>query len=220
MRIYLSPLGFDTTHLVSLLVRLGIESGDRVCLIRPKEGEDDRALRAIEDVREMLRKISSEIQFDVLRVNNRSFHEMAVTFLDTIRTLTDESTPESKLIVNLSGGPREVLVALSMASFALSSHIHQCAIFSDISREFETIELPHLGSLLEERAKAILTDIAAHGPTSMSEISRRLQISESTVSRQCSKLAADKYVIIQQDGRNKIFSLLPKGEIALKIQPW
>lgn len=216
MRIYLSPLGFDTTHLVSLFVSLGIERGDKVCLIRPKEGEDGRALRAIEDVHEMLRKISSEIQLDVIHVNNHSFQDMAITLLGTIRALTDDQT-DAKLIVNLSGGPREVLVALSMASFTLSSRIHQCAIFSDISREIETIEPPHLGSLLEDRSRLILADIAAHGPTSMAEISARLQISESTVSRQCSKLAGEKYILVRQNGRNKIFSLLPKGELALEM---
>ncbi|MDG6249265.1 CRISPR-associated CARF protein Csa3 [Methanocalculus sp.] len=217
MRIYISPLGFDTTHLVSLLFRLGIEGGDKVCLIRPKDGEDDRALRAIEDVRGMLRKISSEIQLDVIHVNNRSFHDMTATLLDFIRTLNNNQTSDGKLIVNLSGGPREVLVSLTLASIAFSAKIHQCAIFSDISRELETIELPHLGSLLEDRAKRILADIATHDQTSMSEIGKRLQISESTVSRQCSKLAAEKYILFRQDGRYKIFSLLPKGEIALKM---
>ena len=49
VKTYISPLGFETTHIISLIVKHGIEKHDRIILLRP-EGSDNRAERAIEDI--------------------------------------------------------------------------------------------------------------------------------------------------------------------------
>ena len=190
MKTYLSPLGFDTSHILSLIVRCGIEQGDRICLIRPEFGEDARAKRAIENVRVMSQKISSDISVDVLLVDNRSIEFMILALLDEIRRSTPPHLPDGILTVNLSGGPREVLVALTTATLVLAPRIHQCAIFSDISREIEVYKPPRLPLSIDERGLRILADIAEHGPASISEIARRTGVSESTTSRACAKLAS------------------------------
>ncbi len=217
MRTYLSPLGFDTTHIISLIVRSRIERGDRICLIRPEFGEDPRADRAIETVKEMSQQISNDIHVDVLRINNRNIESMILALLDEIRTSTPPALPDSNLIVNLSGGPREVLVALTTATLILAPHIHQCAIFSDIEREIEIYKPPRLPLSTDERALQILADIATHGPTSISEIARRVQISESTGSRVCAKLAAEELIHVQQEKRSKAVTLQFSGKIMLKV---
>lgn len=217
MRTYLSPLGFDTTHIISLIVRSRIERGDRICLIRPEFGEDPRADRAIETVKEMSQQISNDIHVDVLRINNRNIESMILALLDEIRTSTPPALPDSNLIVNLSGGPREVLVALTTATLILAPHIHQCAIFSDIEREIEIYKPPRLPLSTDERGLQILADIATHGPTSISEIARRVQISESTGSRVCAKLAAEELIHVQQEKRSKAVTLQFSGKIMLKV---
>ncbi|QSZ68144.1 CRISPR locus-related DNA-binding protein [Methanofollis aquaemaris] len=216
MKTYLSPLGFDTSHIVSLIVTCGIERGDRICLIRPGYGEDARAERAIDDVRAMSQKISGDIRVDVLKIASRSIEDMTLMIMDEICASTPPVLPEGNLIVNLSGGPREVLVALNTATLVLSSHIHQCAIFSDITREIETYMPPRLPLSFDERTLQILADIAMHNPTSISEIAERVQVSESTASRVCAKLASEEMIQIQQEKRSKIVTLQFSGKIMLK----
>ena len=215
MRTYLSPLGFDTSHVLSLIVRCGIERGDRICLIRPEFGEDARADRAIETVREMSQKISGDISVDVLRIDNRNVEAMILALLDEIHTSTPPFRPDGNLIVNLSGGPREILVALTTAALILAPRIHQCAIFSDVERETAIYKLPRLPFSIDERALQILTDIASHNPTSISEIAGRVQVSESTASRVCAKLASEDLVHIRQERRSRIVTLQFGGKIML-----
>lgn len=218
MRIYLSPLGFDPSPIISLVVRSGIERGDRICLIRPETGEDLRADRAIETIRETTQRFSDGINIDVLRVNNRSIESMTLTFLDEICASTPPYLPDSSLTVNLSGGPREVLVALTIATLILAPRIHQCATFSDIERDIEIYELPRLPFSITERKFQVLSDIATHGPSSISEISSRINVSESTGSRVCAKLASRELVKIRQEDRSKIVTLQFGGKIMLKTR--
>lgn len=216
MRTYLSPLGFDTSHVISLIVRCGIERGDRICLIRPEFGKDARADRAIETVREMSQKISGDISVDVLRIDNRNIETMILSLLDEIRASTPPFRPDGSLIVNLSGGPREVLVALTTATLILAPRIHQCAIFSDIDRETEIHKPPRLPFSIDDRTLQILADVAAHSPTSISEIAGRVQVSESTASRICAKLASEELVHVQQEKRSRVVTLQFSGKIMLK----
>lgn len=216
MKIYLSPLGFDTSPIISLIARYGIERGDRICLIRPKYGEDTRAERAIDDLRVMNQKISGDIKVEVLKIDNCSIENMILTLMDEICASTPPVLPEGDLIVNLSGGPREVLVALTTATFILSSRIHQCAIFSDITREIETYMPPRLPLLLDERTLQILTDVYMNNPTSISEIAERIHVSESTASRVCAKLVSRDLIKIQQDKKSKIVTLQFGGKVMLK----
>jgi len=216
MKTYLSPLGFDTSHVISLIVRCGIERGDRICLIRPEFGKDARADRAIEAIREMSQKISGDISVDVLRVDNRNIETMILALLDEIRASTPPFRSDGSLIVNLSGGPREVLVALTTATLILAPHIHQCAIFSDIERETEIYKPPRLPFSIDERSLQILADVAAHNPTSISEIAKRAQISESTASRVCAKLASKELIQVQQEKQSRLVTLQFGGKILLK----
>jgi len=217
MKIYLSPLGFDTSPIISLIVRCGIERGDRICLIRPEFGEDARADRAIETVREVIQRISDDISIDVLKIDNHNIESMTLTLLDEICASTPPFLPNGNLIVNLSGGPREVLVALTTATLILAPRIHQCATFSDIERDIEIYKLPRLPFSIDERTFRVLSDVATHGPSSISEISRRMEISESTGSRLCAKLASRGLIHVQQERRSKVVTLQFSGEVMLKV---
>lgn len=122
--------------LLSSLWLSGAESNgeDWICLIRPEFGEDTRADRAIETVKEMTQRINDGISIDVLKIDNHSVETMILALLDEICASTPPFLPDGNLIVNLSGGPREVLVALTTATLILAPRIHQCATFSDIEK--------------------------------------------------------------------------------------
>lgn len=216
MKTYISPLGFDTTHIISLIVKHGIEKHDRIILLRPV-ASDTRADRAVEDIKNLTVQIDSTISLDVLKIDHHDFGAMTLSFIDIISSAAPPIIPDSKIIVNLSGGPRDILIALTVASMALSDSIYKTTNWSDIDRELREIELPHIARTPDEKIRQILDDILKHAPTTLTEIAARLGISESTISRSCAKLADIHAIEITPMGRNKQITLTLSGRVLLKV---
>lgn len=220
MKVYLSPIGFDTTHLLSLLVRYGVESDDRVILVRSIL-EDERANRAIEEIEELVKKISDEISVSVVPVDHGDFTTMVLMFVRVVIEAAGVEPARNKVYVNLSGGPREILIALTTACVAVSDRIYQVTSFSDIERSMKVISLPRISKAPDEKEYLLLCDIKDHGPTSFAEIASRLQVSESTISRQCARLGDLQWISIESRGKNKIATITPSGEIMIvRYSPW
>ncbi len=216
MKTYISPLGFETTHIISLIVAHGIEKGDCIILLRPI-ASDSRADRAVEDLNDLTAKVDRTITVDVANIDHHDFGAMILRFMDLISSATPPAAPAgSKVIVNLSGGPREILVALTAASMALSDSIYKTTQFSDIDRELREIELPHIARTLDKTAWQILDDILKHEPTTLTAVAGRIGASESTVSRQSAKLAGLRAVEITPAGRKKQITLTLSGRVLLK----
>ncbi|QXO94209.1 CRISPR locus-related DNA-binding protein [Methanospirillum purgamenti] len=214
MKTYISPIGFDTTHLLSLLVRFGIESNDSIILIRPID-DDDRSFRAIEEIQELTRKIGDGITIDILKVDHRDFMSMVFVFIRSLSESAGKPGNNDKLYVNLSGGPREILIALTTASITVSDKIDLVTSFSDIGRDLQIISLPYIANSPDEKEYYLLHDIKKNGPTSFADIASRLQISESTISRQCSRLSGLQWITVESRGKNKFASISPSGEIMI-----
>ncbi len=215
MKTYISPLGFETTHIISLIVKHGIEKGDHITLLRPN-APDSRADRAVEDIRDITAKVDRTITVDVAKIDHHDFGAMILRFMDLIASATPPAAPTGKVIVNLSGGPREILIALTAASMALSDSIHKTTNFSDIDRELSEIELPHIARTLDKTTWQILDDLLKHEPTTLTAVAGRIGASESTVSRQSAKLAGLRAVEITPAGRKKQIALTLSGRVLLK----
>lgn len=214
MKTYISPIGFDTSHIFSLLIRFGIESHDKVIVIRPRK-EDERSIRAIEELSELVRKIANDIVVVVEVVNHLDYTDTLYQCLNIIAKTSKEGGLNHKIFVNLSGGPREILIALNTASLALSEKIHLVTSFSDVDRLMNVISLPHIMNTPKEKEKDILTDIKKYGPTSFAEIASRLHISESTISRQCSKLSGLQWIDVETRGKSKYATITHSGDIMI-----
>ncbi|CAD6491206.1 MAG: hypothetical protein LAKADJCE_00072 [Candidatus Argoarchaeum ethanivorans] len=216
MKTYISPLGFETTHIISLIVKHGIEKHDRIILLRPEE-PDNRAGLAVENVKDIVTKIDPSIIVDIVHIDHHDFNTMVLSFIDLIRESSPSAIPGGRVIVNLSGGPREILVALTAASISLSHLIHKTTNFSDIDREQREIELPQLLQELDTNARLILTDVKKHEPTTLIEIASRLCLSGSTISRHAAKLANMRAIEITPHGKNKHATILLSGRVLLKV---
>ncbi|MDD1750513.1 MAG: hypothetical protein LUO89_11640, partial [Methanothrix sp.] len=68
MKSYISLSGFDSSQIVSLIVKYGIEGGDRIILIRPEVELDTRGELTVQAVRDLSRQISSSIDLQIHRV--------------------------------------------------------------------------------------------------------------------------------------------------------
>lgn len=77
------------------------------------------------------------------------------------------------------------------------------------------IDLPNITNILDPRLKKVLKDVQENQPTQIMEIARRLNLSESTISRQINKLAELKSVHVVPKGKTKYVSVTLTGRILL-----
>lgn len=209
MKTYITLSGFDASQIVSLIVKFGIESGDRIILIRPMEEKDNRGEATIQAIKNLSRQIDSSINVDIYRVNHRNFEEMVVSLIALIKM------SEGKIVVNLSGGPREIFLAFTLACLAQSGKIHKATNYSDVDRSMNEIVLPNIKHILEEKSKRILEDVNENQPTTIKDIARRSDISESTASRQINELVDMKALNSIPKGKTKQVFITLTGKMLL-----
>lgn len=209
MKTYISLSGFDTSQILSLIVKYGIEGNDTIILIRPEHEKDERGETTIQAVMDLSRQIDSTIKVEIHRVNHQDFEGMVLSLIDLIKNTHGD------IIANISGGPREIFLAFTIACISQSRRIYKTTNYSDIDRVMNEIILPNITNTTDTKLKDILQDISNNQPTTISEIAERLNVSESTVSRQINRLFEHKAVEIVQKGKTKQTQMTLTGKIFL-----
>ena len=209
MKTYISLSGFDSSQIVSLIVKYGIEGGDLIILIRPEDETDTRGEQTIQAIRDLSRQINNSIGLQIHRVNHRDFEEMVVSLKNLIKDA------KGQVITNLSGGPREIFLAFTIACLSRSDKIFKTTSYSDIDRSLSEIILPNITAALEEKQKQILKDVFENQPTTIGDIAQRLSISESTISRQVARLGDQKALDLVQKGKTKEIRITLTGKLLL-----
>lgn len=209
MKTYISLSGFDSSQIVSLIVKYGIEGGDRIILIRPEEEKDTRGELAVQAIKDLSRQIDSSINLEIHRVNHRDFEAMVLS----LKALLENA--RGQVIANLSGGPREIFLAFTIACLSQSGKIYKTTNFSDIERKLNEVNLPNINATLEDKQKRILKDIILNQPTTITNIAERLLVSESTISRQVARLADIQALEITRKGKTKELRITLTGRLLL-----
>lgn len=212
MKTYVSLIGFDTSQFFSLIVKYGIEKNDRIILIRPQKETNERGQEAVRQVEDLVKKIDTSIKVDIYKVNHLNFNDMVLSIIDLFESI------ETEAIANISGGPRDILLAFSIACLTKTEKISKVTNRSDIDQELREISLPYIVRGLDEKLKILMEDIIKHEPTIASEIADRLQISESTISRNLTKLKDLKAIDVNSKGKTKYVSTTTTGKIFLRIR--
>ena len=207
MKTYISLSGFDTSQILSLIVKYGIEGNDRMVLIRPKDERDKRGETTTQAVRDLSRQIDSTIKVEIYRVDHQDFEGMVLSLISLIQNT------EGEIIANISGGPREIFLAFAIACLSQSQKIYKTTNYSDIDRAMTEIALPKIVHKLGEKSNTILKDVHENQPTTITDIAKRLNLSESTVSRHIDLRSVD----IVQKGKTKEVRLSFTGNIFLMI---
>ena len=211
MKTYISTIGFDISQIISLIVKYGIENGDRLVLIRPEVETDQRAENAFNEIQKFTNQINREIKVEVYPIPHKDFEKCVMQLIDLI------NSSEGEIIANMSGGPRELLVPFVVACLTKSDKINKTVTYSDIDRAAREIILPKIACALDDKIRFILLDIFRNQPTTITEIAARATLSESTISRFVSRLASMGAVIIEQKGKIKEIKISFTGNIALYI---
>ena len=197
MKTYISLSGFDSSQIVSLIVKYGVEGKDCIILIRPEVELDTRGELTVQAIRDLSRQIDSSIDLQIHRVNHRDFEGMVVS----LKALLEKA--EGQVIANLSGGPREIFLAFTIACLSSSGKIFKTTNYSDIDRSLHEVALPNI------------TDVSMNQPTTITDIAKRLNVSESTVSRQVARLADLGALHLLQKGKTKEVRITLTGKILL-----
>jgi CRISPR-associated protein Csa3 len=209
MKTYVSLSGFDSSQIVSLIVKYGVEGKDRIILIRPEVESDTRGEQTVQAIRDLSSQIDSSIDLQIHRVNHLDFEGMVLS----LKALLERA--EGQVIANLSGGPREIFLAFTIACLSVSGKIFKTTSYSDIERSLHEVTLPNITAILEDRQKRILKDVSENQPTTITDIAKRLCVSESTISRQVARLAELRALDVLPKGKSKEVRITLTGMILL-----
>lgn len=209
MRTYLSPIGFNSTSVTRPVLSNGLDTGDRVVLVRPeKETDDSRATEAIADVRRLLEEVEPDVTLSTERVPHDEFERAVLLCRDLVRAA------DGDVIVNLGGGARDVLLPFATAVFAETGRVDRTLFFSDIDGRVRSLRLPRLTASLPESVGETLAAIdRADGESSIPALTEATQRSKSTVARHVDILESNDAVETYREGKSKHVSMTLTGRL-------
>jgi len=211
MRTYVSTLGFHETRVTRPVIKHGLDSGDRIVLVRPAEEENtERAEDAVGYVEDMVGEMEPDATVVTEQVDASEFTTTVLQCSDVLSAID----PEREVIVNFDGGAREVLLPLLVAAILHAPRIDQALQYTDVDQEVRTLSVPHLTAQLPTSAMETFELIAGiDGEITLPELARRSDKSKSTVGRHVESLAEVGVVTTRMDSSAKHVSLSGTGRL-------
>jgi CRISPR-associated protein Csa3 len=211
MQTFISPIGFNTTSVTRSLLDHGIDSGDTIQLVRPAtETDDDRAAEAVEDVEQLLQEIEPTISVSVETVSHNDFENAVMTCSDLIRTA------DGQVVVSLSGGARDVLLPLTVATMAHEATVTTTLGYSDIDGQVRELGIPSVTTTLADGARMTLQAVAdANSKATLPELASGTEAVKSTITRHVTALEDAGYVSSWMEDRIKHVSITLSGRLYL-----
>lgn len=211
MTTYLSPIGFNTTSVTRVLSNQGLASGDAVVLLRPAEETDDnRAAEAVEDVDRILQQIEPTITVSIERLPHDDFETAVMICSEVIRST------EGSVVVSLSGGARDVLLPLTVATMAHAQQVDSTLGYSDLDGQVREWLLPNITATPSAGQRSTLASIeATDSAVSIPGLTSQRDAAKSTITRHVNALAADGFVTAWTEDRTKHVSITLAGRLCL-----
>lgn len=209
MRSYISPIGYDSARVTRPVISHGLDTDDRIVLLRPAlEMDDTRASQAVRDVKQMTTQIEPDIDIDLEEIPHDDFRTAVLRVCDIIEDNSGE------LVINLSGGARDIFATLCIAAVVHVDRINTVLTFSDIDGDVRELELPDLTVDVPMAALDTLRRIdAMDNKVSISELSDELDIAKSTVTRHLQQLEERGLVETWLEGKPKYARITFSGKI-------
>jgi CRISPR-associated protein Csa3 len=209
MRTFISPIGFNTTSVTRSLLEYGIKHEDIVQLVRPAT-EADRAAEAVTDVRQLLKKIEPTTSVTVERVPHDDFEAAVMRCSELLTTATGE------VVVSLSGGARDVLLPLTVATMAHHATVATTLGYSDIDGQVREFGLPTVSTTLSDGVLNTLQKVAdTTSSITLPQLANNLDAVKSTITRHISSLEDAGYVTAWTEDRTKHVSITLSGQLYL-----
>lgn len=191
----------------------GIDSGDRIVLLRPAEDDDeeDRAEQAISDIEQMTSQIDPDTRVETAQLRTTSFAE---TVRDCLGVLT---AADGDLIAVFGGGPREVFLPFTVAVCTRQDLLADAFQFRDTDGVVREVPVPDLLARVPDSAEPTLSLIdALGGETTLPELSSESDRTKSTVTRHLDELEDAGLVETTTEGQTRLVGLTLSGELHLQ----
>ena len=207
---FIFNMGYDTSHVTSVLAKEGLEDGSTICLIKPGKS-DSRQRNAISDIENHLSSLDIETY-----LKTYSSGKSIISDIGQFLKLFDN---REDLVLSLSGGSRDLLIPLTIASTISQNSIDKIYFRSDIDSELKEVKLPKLHLNLSEAEKKFLSTVKSQ-PSDAYELCSKLNLSKSTIYRKKTELERKEMIEIRKkNGREKFYiTELGKAIESLKIK--
>ncbi|AKG38435.1 hypothetical protein MA03_02915 [Infirmifilum uzonense] len=201
---YICSLGFDATSIVRLIGEKGLTANDTIILVTTTHTHP-RAETAIKSLKDFAEKLNPKSTIDVIRIPETSLEESLPVLVQRIR---QEKSRGSNIIVDISGGPKNIAVALYLAAaLAPADEVH---LTSEVTGERVHLPLIPIHLLLTPRQLKVLSML----PATLTELSQKLQVSKPAVSRLMARMK-EKGLVTMNKNR---YEPTPWGRILLYTQ--
>lgn len=205
-RNFVFNMGYDTSHITSVLASESLERDSKVVLVTPKN-RDERQENSIKDIRNYLDTLDIDTSLQVFPAGS-SFQEDLENFASLFSRLED-------IVLSLSGGPRDFLVPLTAASVISPGNIQKTVFRSDIDSELREVEMPEAVFDLDSSSMQVLGKLEEDDMPAP-ELAGHVDFSESTLYRKLGKLEEKGVVETRTEESSKIYSITPTAEIILE----
>jgi len=216
LKAFFITLGWTETPALTSVTKHGLQEGDEVYFLVPS-WEDKGVANALSTLKALIERISPKIPVEEVRVPIDSFEEGTARIL---AALLKAQAKGGKLIVNLSGGMRALIVEALMA--AMLSGVEGLVVevgAEDRSFSVEVTLNAWRGMVVEEAQWKLMK--ALEGRMALSELAGRVGLPLSTSYRLTMALAKMGLVKAEKEGRKRLVSLTSIGRVLLlaKLKP-
>jgi len=202
-KIFVSTFGFTEATVLTPIVKIGLSREDRIVVLTAKVStSDNRLSNALKKLEEMVKYISgNSITLEVMEIPVENF----TIATNIIRKFLKQIASQGKVYVNLSGGMRALILEAYTASLLV--------MFEGVKISFTDLELEgSTGTVklvplyfplgLKKTELQILRELSkVKGIVSMSELSKTVGLSLSTISRTLHSLSSRDFVKLKKKGR-------------------
>jgi len=212
-KILVATFGWTEQYVLSSILRHGLERGDVVTLLVPAK-EDEKSEIILRDFQSFLSRYGEGVDLEVERVSIESFDAAVSHIAEVLRNALSRG-PE-KLILNLSGGMRILILATYLAAILTCPRDVLIELETeDRERSYRVPSLTLRGLIkLREIEKMVLARLL-EGPKSTGRLLMELRIPRSTLHKHLKTLRNLGLTEIEKEERMLIAKLTPLGRLIL-----
>ncbi|MCS7368050.1 MAG: CRISPR-associated CARF protein Csa3 [archaeon YNP-WB-062] len=209
----IATFGWTEQFVLSSILKHGIKAGDKIILLIPAK-RDEKSEAILRDFEQFLSKYGEGIKLENKRVPLQSFEEAVVSISETLRNILSEGY--DRLIINLSGGMRILILAAYVAAFLT------CPRDIVIELETEDRERGYIVPNFSIKELIKLKDIERRilekldkGIKSTPELLRELNIPRSTLHKHLKELEKNGLLTLKKNGRALTLNITALGKLTL-----
>lgn len=192
-------LGFEEKFALRCVLRSGVSPGDRILVLTSKNGSN-RSNKAFILFKQVISEIFPEILIKKFEIDVKDFYSSVSKIREIILS---HSKPSEKVILNISGGQRILIVELLSAAISIGSKDYYIEIETEDSSKVVQVPLTMmLPSNIDDIDRKILREVELHSKgISLSELCKKTNMSKSTVWRRLDKMC--KLGLVSRDAGRK-----------------